>query len=60
VYTFFTLWVGETKVFRVSLSATYAGTYYLPATSCEAMYDKNIYARKKGKVVEVEKAAGVQ
>lgn len=60
VYTFFALWVGESKTFRVSLSATYAGTYYLPATSCEAMYDKNIYARKKGKVVEVVKAAGVQ
>lgn len=60
VYTFFTLWVGETKVFRVSLTATYAGTYYLPATNCEAMYDKSIYARKKGKVVEVVKAAGVQ
>lgn len=60
VYTFFNLWVGETKVFSVSLTATYAGTYYLPATSCEAMYDKSIYARKKGKVVEVVKAAGVQ
>lgn len=60
VYTFFTLWTGESKVFRVSLTATYAGTYYLPATSCEAMYDKSIYARKKGKVVEVVKAAGVQ
>lgn len=60
VYTFFSLWVGETKVFRVSLTATYAGTYYLPAASCEAMYDKSIYARKKGRVVEVVKAAGVQ
>lgn len=60
VYTFFNLWKGETKVFRVSLTATYAGTYYLPATSCEAMYDKGIYARKKGQVVEVVKAAGVQ
>jgi hypothetical protein len=60
VYTFFTLWVGETKVFRVSLTATYAGTYYLPATSCEAMYDKSIFARRKGMVVEVVKAAGAQ
>jgi uncharacterized protein YfaS (alpha-2-macroglobulin family) len=60
VYTFFTLWTGKTKVFRVSLTATYAGKYYLPATNCEAMYDKSIYARKKGKVVEVVKAAGVQ
>ncbi len=60
VYTFFDLYKGNTKTFRVSLTATYAGTYYLPAVSCEAMYDKTIYARKKGKVVEVVKAAGVQ
>lgn len=60
VYTFFNLWNGESKVFRVSLTATYAGTYYLPATSCEAMYDKGIYARKKGQVVEVTKANTVQ
>lgn len=60
VYTFFDLNKGSTKTFRVSLTATYAGTYYLPAASCEAMYDKTIYARKKGSVVEVVKAAGVQ
>lgn len=60
VYTFFDLYPGNTKTFRVSLTATYAGTYYLPAASCAAMYDNTIYARKKGNVVEVVKAAGVQ
>lgn len=60
VYTFFNLGKGTAKTFRVSLTATYAGTYYLPAVNCEAMYDKSIYARKKGQVVEVVKAAGVQ
>jgi hypothetical protein len=42
------------------LTASYAGTYYLPAVSCEAMYDKSIYVRKKGYTVEVVKPAGVQ
>ncbi|HEY3402292.1 MAG TPA: MG2 domain-containing protein [Ohtaekwangia sp.] len=56
VYTFFSLYTNEKKTFRVMLTASYAGTYYLPAVSCEAMYDRSIYARKKGQVVEVVKA----
>lgn len=39
----------------LGLKASYSGSYYLPALSCEAMYDRGIYARKKGKVVEVVK-----
>ena len=30
---------GQQKTFKVLLTASYAGTYYLPAVSCEAMYD---------------------
>jgi uncharacterized protein YfaS (alpha-2-macroglobulin family) len=56
VYTYFDLNAGQRKTFQVSLTASYAGTYYLPAVSCEAMYDRSIYARKKGQVVEVVKA----
>jgi uncharacterized protein YfaS (alpha-2-macroglobulin family) len=56
VYTYFTLYTNERRTFRIMLTASYAGTYYLPAISCEAMYDKSIYARKKGQVVEVTKA----
>jgi hypothetical protein len=37
------------------LTASYAGSYYLPSVSCEAMYDHSIYARQKGQVVEVVK-----
>jgi uncharacterized protein YfaS (alpha-2-macroglobulin family) len=55
VYTYFSLAVNETRVFRVMLTAAYAGKFYLPATSCEAMYDNTIYARKKGMIVEVVK-----
>jgi alpha-2-macroglobulin len=55
VYTYFDLNPNQRKTFRVLLTATYAGTYYLPGVSCEAMYDRNIYARIKGREVEVIK-----
>ncbi len=55
VYSYFDLGANQRKVFKVLLTASYAGTYYLPAISCEAMYDHSIYARKKGQVVEVVK-----
>jgi uncharacterized protein YfaS (alpha-2-macroglobulin family) len=55
VYTYFGLGTSEKRTFRIMLTASFAGTYYLPATSCEAMYDKSIYARKKGQVVNVNK-----
>lgn len=55
VYTYFDLGAGQRKTFQVMLTASYAGTYYLPAVSCEAMYDRTVYARKKGQVVEVVK-----
>lgn len=55
VYTYFDLNAGQRKTFQVLLTASYAGTYYLPAVSCEAMYDKSVYARTKGQVVEVVK-----
>jgi uncharacterized protein YfaS (alpha-2-macroglobulin family) len=59
VYTYFDLGGGQRKTFRVLLTASYTGTYYLPAVSCEAMYDRSIYARRKGQVVDVVKP-GVQ
>jgi alpha-2-macroglobulin len=55
VYTYFNLSANQRKTFKVLLTATYSGTYYLPAISCEAMYDKSIYARKKGYTIEVIK-----
>lgn len=60
VYTYFDLGAGQQKTFRVMLTASYAGSFYLPAVSCEAMYDRSIYARTKGQAVEVIKPAGVQ
>jgi uncharacterized protein YfaS (alpha-2-macroglobulin family) len=60
VYTYFDLGPNQRKTFKVLLTASYAGSYYLPAISCEAMYDHTIYARKKGQVVEVVKRASIQ
>jgi alpha-2-macroglobulin len=55
VYTYFDLGAGQRKNFKVLLTASYSGNYYLPAVSCEAMYDRGVYARNKGQVVEVVK-----
>ena len=55
VYTYFDLGTGnnEARVYRIQLNAAYAGRYYLPAVSCEAMYDSRIRASTPGKWVEV-------
>jgi uncharacterized protein YfaS (alpha-2-macroglobulin family) len=44
-----------TKTFTVMLNASYLGTYYLPGTQAEAMYDNDYLVRNKGEWVTVEK-----
>ena len=51
---YFDLSRGKTKLFSVKLNASYLGTYYLPGTQLEAMYDGDYYARNKGMWVTVE------
>lgn len=53
VYTYFDLKSGQSKTFKVLLTAAYVGRFYLPTVSCEAMYDNNISARRPGKWVNV-------
>nr|WP_321454090.1 MG2 domain-containing protein [uncultured Carboxylicivirga sp.] len=53
VYSYFDLKKGYSKKFVIILNAGYTGRYYLPAVSCEAMYDNTVAARKPGKWVEV-------
>ncbi|MFN5170184.1 MAG: alpha-2-macroglobulin family protein [Cyclobacteriaceae bacterium] len=55
VFTYFDLKANERKTFRVLLTASYSGEFYLPAITCEAMYDGSVYARKKGQMVVVAK-----
>ncbi|MCL6217956.1 alpha-2-macroglobulin family protein [Zunongwangia pacifica] len=45
----------KTKVFSVKLNASYLGTYYLPGTQAEAMYDNTYFARTQGKWVKIVK-----
>lgn len=52
-YSFFDISQGITHTYRVQLNATYLGRYYLPAVTCEAMYDNSIYARVPGQWVNV-------
>jgi len=54
VYTFFDLKAGQRKTFKVRLTATYAGEFYLPAVQCHAMYDRSISASTTGQTVVVE------
>lgn len=58
VMQYFDLDKGESKTFRVLLNASYVGEYYLPAVSCEAMYDHTINAREKGQWVRVSMPGG--
>ncbi|MDR0421331.1 MAG: Ig-like domain-containing protein [Prevotellaceae bacterium] len=53
VYTYFDLNAGNSKTFYVTLTAAYAGKFYLPAQSCEAMYDTKISANNTGKWITV-------
>jgi uncharacterized protein YfaS (alpha-2-macroglobulin family) len=53
VYTYFSL--KDPKQFRIKLTATYVGKFYLPAAKVEAMYDGTISANTTGQWVEVVK-----
>ncbi len=54
VYTYFDLAPNQTKRFRIQLNAGYAGKFYYPAVTTQAMYDKSISARTTGKWIEVK------
>ena len=45
----------SSKTFNIMLNASYLGTYYLPGTQVEAMYDNNFFVRNKGRWVNVNK-----
>ena len=56
VLTYFNLAADQTKTFKVRLQAAYRGTYYLPAVSCQAMYEPREQARTTGNWVNVEES----
>jgi len=53
VLTYFGLKPGQSKTFKVRITATYPGKYYLPGIQAEAMYDADKFARSQGRWVEV-------
>jgi uncharacterized protein YfaS (alpha-2-macroglobulin family) len=55
VNTHFSVESDKEVTYYVTLNAAYIGKYYLPATSCEAMYNHTINAVQKGQWVEVVK-----
>jgi len=54
VLTYFGLKLGEEKVFKVKLNATYSGSYFLPPVVCEAMYNNAVTANNSGMKVVVK------
>lgn len=53
VYTYFNLGANTSRTFKVRLQAAYRGKYYLPAITCEAMYNPEDQGRTTGRWVEV-------
>lgn len=53
VLTYLDMHKNREYTYKIMLTASYSGEYYLPATICETMYDNNNYAREKGKFVRV-------
>jgi uncharacterized protein YfaS (alpha-2-macroglobulin family) len=53
VQTYFDLATLQKRTYRVRLTAAYAGRFYLPAHTAEAMYDRDIYAATTGQWVTV-------
>ncbi|MCQ2252622.1 MAG: hypothetical protein MJZ61_04140, partial [Bacteroidales bacterium] len=53
-YTYFSLPSHGEMEFRTNLTATYAGTYYLPGLICKDLENAKIFAKTKGMTVTVE------
>lgn len=53
-YAYFDLPHSSSKTFTIRATATYAGRFYLPSISCEAMYDGSINAALPGKWCEAK------
>ena len=52
---YFDISARKSKTFTVKLNASYLGSYYLPGTQVEAMYEASCYAHNKGTWIVVKK-----
>jgi uncharacterized protein YfaS (alpha-2-macroglobulin family) len=50
---YFSLNANQSKTYTLDLNASYLGSYYLPGSQAEAMYDNNFFARTKGQWIKV-------
>lgn len=55
VHVYFYLPKGNSITIPIRVHASYAGTYYLPAIRCEAMYQNDVYSTIGGRWVEVQR-----
>ena len=55
VLTYFNMNKSSVYTYKVMLNASFEGKYYMPAVTCETMYDDSNYARTKGQWVTVSK-----
>lgn len=55
VFTYFDLEAGYAKTFYFVVNASYRGSFQLPPTSCQAMYDGDVNASTAGGRVQVER-----
>ena len=53
VMTYFDLAAHAQVTYRVFLNASFIGRFYMPPTTCSAMYDNTVHARNPGKWVSV-------
>ncbi len=56
VLTYFSLGSGDSRTFKVRLTATYPGSYYLPGVQVEAMYEADKSAHSRGRWLDVVRA----
>lgn len=54
VYFYFDLSPNDKKHFKISLNATYSGSFTIPSVHCEDMYNNEIYYIIPAKAVEVQ------
>lgn len=57
VYTYFDLKAHETKTYYMQITAAYTGSYYLPASYANFMYDESVQASSEGRWIKVSDPA---
>ncbi len=54
IMSYFDIASGQKITLRTKLTTTFAGDFFLPPSTCEAMYSNDIYARTSGQKIKVQ------